>query len=209
MKFSKRRLRLNYKVIYLLIFLVILFLLSSCRGPKILLNSEVNQNIDFRKGRWALANPNYNENWNHFEDKYYEKFKSLIGDSLRTTDELRRYCLLPNGLDYEQSKESLEQIGKVLPEFDYLIMCRAKVVAEEPSSISTHDIGQGSSVFHNEILVEISIYDLKRLELVSRINGTGVSYDISSPGDSWRLMDTPKVIALRTLEKILENYEHR
>lgn len=205
----KKILHLNCWALNLLIFGAILFALSSCRGPKIFLDSEVDQDIDFKKGKWIMSYPIYDENWNHFETKYFEKFKSLIGDSLRTTDEVRQSVLLPNNLNYEQSQESLEQIGKVLPDFDYLIMCRAKVVAEEPSSISTHDIGQGSSVFHNEVQVGVSIYDLNRRELVSRINGTGISYDVSGSGDSWRLMDTPAVIAFKTLQKILENYGTR
>lgn len=186
--------------------LVFLFFLNSCRSPKVLLDAEVNQEVIFGNGQWILVDPIYDRNWNHFEDLYVEGFTSLIGDSLHTMNQVRQTHLLAEELTFEQSERSLEELGAVLKEFDYLIMCKALTVAEESSSISSHEIGQGASVFHNEVKVGIAIYDLKEQQLISKITGTGTSHDVSSPGDSWRLMDTPDVIAHKTLQKILEHY---
>nr|WP_292964402.1 MULTISPECIES: hypothetical protein [unclassified Allomuricauda] len=189
--------------------LVFLLFLNSCRSPKVLLDAEVNQEVVFGNGQWILVDPIYDKNWNHFEDLYVEGFTSLIGDSLHTMNQVRQTHLLAEELTFDQSERSLEELGAVLKEFDYLIMCKALTVAEEASSISSHEIGQGASVFHNEVKVGIAIYDLKGQLLISKITGTGTSHDVSSPGDSWRLMDTPDVIAHKTLQKILEHYGFR
>ncbi|MCR9229341.1 MAG: hypothetical protein NXH90_18120 [Flavobacteriaceae bacterium] len=192
-----------------LVGLVFLLFLNSCRSPKVLLDAEVDRELVFSKGQWILVDPIYDKNWNHFEDLYVEGFASLIGDSLHTMNQVRQTHLLAEELTFDQSGRGLEELGEVLKEFDFLILCRALTVAEEASSISLHEIGQGASVFHNEVKVGIAIYDLKRQQLISKITGTGTSHDISSPGDSWRLMDTPDVIAHKTLKKILGHYRLR
>ena len=185
---------------------VLILLLTSCGNTKYVSNFKKGKEIDFSNGKWILNKPYTNEDIKHVYDISLKDFRSILGDSLLEIDDLRRDYLIDTKLPYHPTKQQLKDI-RIGTNCDFIINCEIKLLKNEIGSISTPP-PFGTVTRINEASVEVLIYDLNALELVSQSSITGrAKLEISADDGGWDLVNPSTVIARKALSKIIGQYK--
>ena len=186
-------------------FVVLLFIiLSGCRGAKYSVYSS-NFYFDSYPGKWVL---------NEIEDDYksrlykgaYEHFSKHLKDSLIVLGDVRHKGdgIMDFKIPFEPTANQLKAI-KQSTNCDYLINIKATTLKDEKEHISLA-VDEKSTIEENAAKVELNIYDLNSLELVSGAYVIGVDKREISRSDIVGLMTTPESIKINGLWKLLKKY---
>lgn len=188
------------------VFILFVCLISSCVSTKYTYNFDKGKSLDFSSGKWILNKPYANKNIEHLEDIAFNEFNTIIIDSLYKIEDIRNVSLIGLKLPYKLSADKLGDL-KIGTYGDFIINYKVDIISDELNSLSSPPpIGTVRKI--NEVLVEILIYDIKNLELLSRSSILGrAKLDINEEDSGWNLADTPKVISRKALSKLIKQYQ--
>ena len=186
---------------------IIVLLFSSCINTKYTYDFKKGKDINFSTGKWILNKPYTNQEIKHVYDAALSEFRSILGDSLLEITDLRgRDYLIQKKIPYHPTKQHLEDI-RIGSNCDFIINYEITLLKNEIGSISSPPL-LGTVKQTNEATVEILIYDLNSLELVSQTSILGkAELEINEDEKGWDLVNPSSVIARNALIKIIKRYK--
>lgn len=181
-------------------------LISSCGNTKYSYEYERGKHLDFSKGLWILNKPYSNKNINHLYDIAYNSFGVFLKDSLKEIDDLREYSLIKNTLPYNPNHRELRDL-QIGTNCDFLINYRVTIMEEDMGSF-TSPPPLGTVIDINQAKVEILIYDLNTLEIISQSAIIGkAEIEINAEESGWEYVQTASTISKKALAKLIKRYE--
>lgn len=194
-----------------IIFIVLLIGLYNCRGAKYIRTFEKGKSLNFNSGKWVL-NEVYEERNSQMFNYALKHFGKIIGDSLFEMQNVRNMGsgLMRADIPFELAKEVMEEVREGTG-CDYLINIKATVLNNEMSSFTgSTPYGYGSSVKKNSAKVDIKIYDLNELVLLSSSSIIGVDKRELNEEQDWGLVTQPETIKIMGLYRLMRYYKkHR
>lgn len=186
----------------------IVLLISSCGAvTKYSYTFEKGKSLDFSTGKWLLNKQYSNMDIDGLEDIAFEGFASILKDSLFLIHDLRGQYLIEEKLPYKPSFNDLKDLRIGCADCDYLINYRIQIISDNLSSPS-YPPPIGTVIKTNQSLVEISIYDIPNLELISRTSILGTAdLEIGSDDPGWDFSDSASLISRKALRKLIDQYD--
>ncbi len=188
--------------------IIILIGLFGCAGPKYVSTFNKNRDaLDFSKGKWVLNKPFENEK-SRMPYMAQTYFKKILGDSLKLIDEVRNTGsgLMKAEIPFNPSKEELREI-KIGTDCDYLINIKETVLKDEMSGFAGGTT-YGSTIKTNAAKVELNIYDLNHLKLLSSTSIIGKEKrELNAKNYDWGLVESVEAIKYMGLYRLIKKYK--
>ncbi|HLT32841.1 MAG TPA: hypothetical protein VKZ98_03540 [Aquaticitalea sp.] len=186
----------------------IVLLISSCGAvTKYSYTFDKGKSLDFSTGKWILNNHYSNRDIDGLEAIAFEGFASILKDSLFLIQDLRGQYLIKEKLPHKPSVNDFEDLRIGCADCDYLINYSIQIISDNLGSPSAPP-HIGTVIKTNESLVEISIYDIQSLELISRTSILGTAdLEISSDDTGWDFSDSASMISRKALRKLIDQYD--
>ena len=192
---------------------ILLFVLSlsSCVGGKFSYSFDTGRQLDFSKGKWIFNKTESNSTIFDSELNVlaYNEFRNLLGDSLMDLNALRAKKMVPPKIEFELSKEALQQLGKDTG-CQYLINTRGYIVSNGAGSIS-FDTGNGYYSASNQSSVSIAIYNLESGTLVSASQAVGKATAENSHFDDNKgtpsINSSAETLMLKAAKNLIRKYD--
>ena len=187
------------------ILLILTLIISSCVNTRYVYQVDKGKSLDFSSGKWILNKPHTDGKIAHLEEIAVREFRSIIKDSLFEIEDLNGEHLIGSKLPYNLSKDNLNDL-RVGTDCDFLINYKVDILNDGLNSLSAPPpIGTVRKI--NEVLVEISIYDIAKSEVLSRTSIIGkAKLDISEDDSGWDIADTPEIISRKALSNLINQY---
>ncbi|MEL6976666.1 MAG: hypothetical protein AAGL29_14920 [Bacteroidota bacterium] len=193
---------------WILLFVCTLF---SCVGGKFNYSFDTGRQLDFSQGKWIFNKTESNSKVFDSELNVlaYNEFRKLLGDSLMDLNALRAKKMIPPKIEFELSKEALQQLGKDT-DCQYLINTRGYIVGNGAGSVS-FDTGNGYYSASNQSSVSIAIYDLVSGTLLSASQAVGKATAENSHFDDNRgipaINSSAETLMLKAAKNLIGKYE--
>ncbi|MEL6305596.1 MAG: hypothetical protein AAFQ20_12510 [Bacteroidota bacterium] len=193
---------------WILLFVCTLF---SCVGGKFNYSFDTGRQLDFSQGKWIFNKTESNSKVfdSEFNVLAYNEFRKLLGDSLMDLNALRAKKMIPPKIEFELSKEALQQLGKDT-DCQYLINTRGYIVGNGAGSVS-FDTGNGYYSASNQSSVSIAIYDLVSGTLLSASQAVGKATAENSHFDDNRgipaINSSAETLMLKAAKNLIGKYE--
>ena len=186
--------------------IILLATLFGCRGAKYT-STFSNSSLDFSKGRWVLNDVFDKDEDSRLYDYALKHFGEILGDSLFEMRNVRNTGsgLMIADVNFELTQKDLKEIknGTLC---DYLINIRAIVLKDEMSGF-TGATTYGSRVRTNSVKVDINIYDLNKLELLSNSSIIGQDKRELTEDQDWGLVTGVNTIKTMGLYRLIKKYK--
>jgi hypothetical protein len=191
-----------------IVFIILLVGLFGCAGPKYISTFDKNHDaLDFSKGKWILNKP-FEKEESRMQYMAHTYFKKILGDSLKLIDEVKNIGsgLMKAEIPFSPSKEELREI-KAGTDCDYLINIKGTVLNDEMSGFAGGTT-YGSTIKTNAAKVELNIYDLNHLKLLSSSSIIGKEKrELNAKDYDWSIVESAKVIKNMGLYRLIKKYK--
>ena len=187
--------------------LFISLLIYSCGGAKYNYHFDQGKHIDFNSGKWLLNNPKTNFTRNvELLEFAKNKFSEIIPDSLLLLlVDVRRNKVIGPEIPHNPSLKDLQRL-KLLTECDYLINIKTEIVKNDLGSF-TFSRSQGRAKKINKAITEITIYDLNKIEVLSKSSSVGKVEVIETEDSGWDYVSSGWTLAVQSLKNLVRKYK--
>ena len=189
-------------------YFLITFYLVSCTAPKFSFEHNGISELDFENGKWILNDLTSNRSSHDLNRHSFKKWGEIVKDSLFSLKDLRANYLIKERIDFDIDQELLKSLARE-SKCDFLINTRVEILNEELFAFSKpRQSSWGNTFRSNEAKVEIRIYDLNKLKLVSSRVAYGTIKEEARSEDEGRvsLALTVEGIARNGIDRILTYY---
>ena len=185
---------------------VFIISLSSCVTAKFKTNIVKTSDLTELSGKFLL-NDFEGKSIFKINEEAYEELNAIIKDSIIKIESIRPSILgLYNYIiPFELTKKELEDIY-VLTNIEYLINIKSTILKDD-LSLFVGSTTYGTTGKINKVRLEISLYDLQKVTLLSHkiIEGV-IEVDVNTE-DHWTLVQSVENMQLRSLKKIIRSYK--
>lgn len=189
-----------------IIIIVLLASLFGCIGAKYTTSFEKGSSLDFTKGKWVL-NEVYEKENSRMYDYALKSFGNILGDSLFEIHKTKNISsnLMKAKFPFNLTKEELKEI-KVGTKCNYLINIKGSILKDDMSGF-VGATSYGVSFKSNIAKVDILIYDLDNLEIISNASVIGKYERTQKSDQSWDIVTEAKTIKIVGLNKLIKKYQ--
>ncbi len=193
----------------ILIYLFATALFSSCSFPHYMFENKAQTlGLDFTQGKWLINDIDCPGNvYNELTQMSAKDFGGYLQDRLSPVYDVKG-LILPQKINFNPSKKTLQEIKKGCEGFDYFINIRAGKLKEDvgPLDINPQNLISQSRSNQSEVLIEV--YDLNLAEVIysQKVIGTTT---VANDHQDVHLAKTSRSLLLGAYGKIMQDIDKR
>ncbi|PCH99318.1 MAG: hypothetical protein COB81_11485 [Flavobacteriaceae bacterium] len=166
-------------------YLITLLVITSCGSAKY--SYSLDESLGYKQGKWLLNTVFEKEKHPHINEYAESYFMNKIEGTVSTLLEIQNNSagLMKAIVPFEPSKKQLKEIKKAT-DYHYLINIKTIVISKDLNGF-IGNTKYGVSYKKNAVRIEIDIYDLNKMQLVSSNSATAIEEYKLNEEPNWSL----------------------